>query len=763
MSLLGEQPGQLGAGQALGRHEPSMPRTARSARAGTGRVGWSPTRFGSTIAGMWRSGPGFGLVLAATVGSCGKPGVAGRLWGDGGRAGEKSEGGYSGMFVAPPTGGLEIDPAIGVPCTADAQCDDGFECTRDLCDAQIQRCRNEPDDTKCNDGQYCNGVERCEPRIGCRAGEPAACSDNNACTIDSCDEAARECVHRPRDADSDGDPDGYCVAGADCDDRDPSVSSLLPEVCGNGKDDDCDGSIDEPDCSPVGHDVCADALELGESGTFPLTFGGAGDDYAATCAGAGWRDLVVALVLERSRSVDLSVMGDAAVALSVSSLCGDPAGELACAAGFPSLRGGEIARLRLYEVAPGSLPITVFNEGTAPVSLEIELGDPGPAPDHETCGTATALTPGVPVAVPLVGAEPDVVASCPDWGSDLVYFFDLAEARDVEAFASATDGFGEPMVAILRDPCASLADEYACARGLPAVARARSLPPGRYYVAVSASAPSDLTLVVDTWAPTTTTTGETCADPLSLELGARQGIDPGAASDDLDLVCAERGVDNVLEIDVPELVDLLTLLRLSEGDTGAVGVFEAGCAGAPLICASGRESPVRALARDIGRGTYSVVVESQDGIPVEVTVLSHPARAPLLVAFSDTCDDATAVPPSGGAFFGNTVGATNDYSASCDYGRPNGSGAPDQILSLSLEDRRRIVIDAAASGFSTVIGMRRGPDCPGEELPLACSAGYGPGRSFLDLVVDPGEYWIQVDGYDGASGAWALDVFVAPP
>src|SRR5262245_35887728 len=60
------------------------------------------------------------------------------------------------------------DPTLGGPCLDDGQCDDGIDCTTDRCDQKIQRCRFSPDDTKCQDDIFCDGLEECEPGLGCR-------------------------------------------------------------------------------------------------------------------------------------------------------------------------------------------------------------------------------------------------------------------------------------------------------------------------------------------------------------------------------------------------------------------------------------------------------------------------------------------------------------------------------------------------------------------------------------------------------------------
>ena len=91
------------------------------------------------------------------------------------------------------------------------------------------------------------------------------------------------------------------------------------------------------------------------------------------------------------------------------------------------------------------------------------------------------------------------------------------------------------------------------------------------------------------------------------------------------------------------------------------------------------------------------------------------------------------------------------------------SGAPDQLLRLELTAPRRVVLDMRGSGFDTLLDVRRGPSCPGDEIARACAVFSAGDRSFLDLDLPAGEYFVQIDGYAGASGNWFLNVFVLDP
>lgn len=90
-------------------------------------------------------------------------------------------------------------PLSDVGCSTDAECDDGIDCTDDVCDPAAGRCRNVPLDVRCDDGLFCTGVERCDAAKGC-VGTPRNCGDPIGCTVDACDEATRSCTHAPDDA-----------------------------------------------------------------------------------------------------------------------------------------------------------------------------------------------------------------------------------------------------------------------------------------------------------------------------------------------------------------------------------------------------------------------------------------------------------------------------------------------------------------------------------------------------------------------------------
>ena len=83
---------------------------------------------------------------------------------------------------------------------------------------------------------------------------PLDCDDGFACTRDVCDPAFG-CLHEVVDGDGDGELDVFC-GGGDCDDTDALVSPSAREACGDRVDNNCDGLLDCADPTCRGRDEC---------------------------------------------------------------------------------------------------------------------------------------------------------------------------------------------------------------------------------------------------------------------------------------------------------------------------------------------------------------------------------------------------------------------------------------------------------------------------------------------------------------------------
>ena len=98
-----------------------------------------------------------------------------------------------------PCNGLEAcDPALG--CAAEKlvpplACDDGDPCNGvEVCDAALGCVALEGTVKTCDDGKPCNGLETCNAAGGCDPGTPPECSDGDACNGEEACEAGVGCV-----------------------------------------------------------------------------------------------------------------------------------------------------------------------------------------------------------------------------------------------------------------------------------------------------------------------------------------------------------------------------------------------------------------------------------------------------------------------------------------------------------------------------------------------------------------------------------------
>ncbi len=683
---------------------------------------------------------------------------------DGGDA-DADAGGPDAVFDAP------VDDAgnpLGKPCLDDSQCDDSIGCTADRCDQDYKRCRNTPDDLACQNGRYCDGVEKCDPARGCVAGDPITCSDADSCTIDRCVEDQKACAHDPRDADGDGDPDYHC-GGGDCNDTNPLVSSLAAEICGNGIDDDCDGQIDEPDCVTPAHDTCTDPADVTPGQQLVLSTKGAMLDYSASCVPTGdpsMRDVVAAVTIPGSAPMDVEVTATAdsgSVYAAAAAQCNDPSSELACGPSA-STSAGAVARFIARAVPPSTFPVYLFSNLEQDIHLQVSLRAPQPPPANETCGTAQPITPGQPFSAPIVGVTPDLPSACAGTQGDLVYSFTTTEAHDVFITATSIDGLGDPIVSLRDQACALAEDELACTYGSAPLLFRRALPAGTWFVSLSANGPTDLIANVQLAPPSVAPADENCDGTATLAPNHTIDVPLASHMNDVPGTCLGNAPDAAYRLELSAPSDVLLVERISQSDTGAVSLFGATCDASTLLtCDMSSPSPVRTSAENLPPGTYHAVVETVQGNPTQLTAFVRPATPPTMVVFADDCSDVVQIPETGGLFEGNTANVTAQYPGSCDQGGGTPQGAPEQMLRLDLTAQRRVIFDMRGSGYRTLLDVRRGPSCPGAAMTSSCAVGYYPQRSYLDLTLEPGVYFVQVDGFAGDSGPWFLNVFVTDP
>lgn len=112
----------------------------------------------------------------------------------------------------------------------DCVIDDGVDCTIDVCDPDAG-CLHIPDDSVCDDGVFCNGVESCSAD-GCVA--LSACPPVQLeCGLQACDEENDACVIIPNDA--------------ECDDANPCTTDVCTDAgtCASAADDtnSCDDGV----------------------------------------------------------------------------------------------------------------------------------------------------------------------------------------------------------------------------------------------------------------------------------------------------------------------------------------------------------------------------------------------------------------------------------------------------------------------------------------------------------------------------------------
>lgn len=182
-----------------------------------------------------------------------------------------------GSLVCRPSGVCDVECKSDVDCPTGSLCYAG-SCVVGVRDASVVADTVVTDgaaeagkpcfsNSECDDGKWCNGVERCS--LGaCAPSLEGPCDSHSSCVIDACDELTKTCMHTKiagTDVDGDGQLDVVC-GGTDCDDKDPLTYKGAPERC-DGKDNSCNGLADEYAVLPRGAAALAGVVSHRNSGS----------------------------------------------------------------------------------------------------------------------------------------------------------------------------------------------------------------------------------------------------------------------------------------------------------------------------------------------------------------------------------------------------------------------------------------------------------------------------------------------------------------
>lgn len=549
-------------------------------------------------------------------------------------------------------------------------------------------------------------------------------------------------------------------------------------------------SLGAPDPVPA-NDQCAAATDVSHQvGPLSGTTVAASDNSQGSCATKVFAqdgpDVVYSFIVPPStqRSAHLTVVADPAAVgfhptLSVRKDCDDPASELGCS----DYQGGGESSLFFLNLGPGQYFVVVDGENGSQgaFQLTVELAAAVFIPD--TCDEAkrfdlSALDGSGNGSILVQGdttwaSDSGSSIKCGGSGPDVVYLLVLDEAmglKDVRVTATFDDEYAWPVVYLRKGSCTApaAADELACASGGGAAGFVkRSLPPGSYYVWVDGYGESAGTyrLQLDVSSPVPIPANDVCSDdgstaqPLKLDAAGHAQVSGStlqAAGDDASAGCGSSyGLDLVYVVDTKGLGERdLTAAVSFQSPTAEAAVYVwKSCdpleTGRELACDVPVGRAATATARKVPEGRYYVWVDSaskSEG-PFTLTVDARPP--PPSPCLSAPAIDLTS---GGGTARGSTKAAANFTRGTC-----GGDKAGDQVYKLTLTEAKKVVATVTPTpesiDFRPVVYLRKSPcesESRSEQLGCLQAAHAGDAAQLSVMYVEPGTYWLWVDGASSA-------------
>ncbi|MFN9812482.1 MAG: MopE-related protein [Deltaproteobacteria bacterium] len=564
------------------------------------------------------------------------------------------------------------------------------------------------------------------------------------------------------DWDEDGVIDRAC-GGTDCDDGDPEVRPGAAELCGNERDEDCDGNL----CTSS---PCVEAaLDLAVPGTTPVATvaGGVGQLGLAGCALdldelAPRAERYVRLTLTEPSSVRIELgvaaPGPGPRATAVAALVSD-CGALPPVRGCASVAAGAATPLAIARLEAGTHWLAIASSTPREVSVTVTREAPRPPPG-DVCATAPELSgPTSTILLDAFVTSDDLATGCmPEGSRDVAYDFTLTEPADVRIRPLVTTGFPTGVnrygVAI-REDCELASTERWCRAigGDTSVGvegeTVRNLPAGRYTLILESATAVGVELEVSLRPPTAPGPGETCELAIPLVSGVLVADSFEGRDDNLTDTC-QRGapdafyrfvLDGVSDVDVfvEHPFEEFIGLELREGcEAGLASIAGLGRAEA---CGYGFNR-----YRALPPGTYTLIASGSRALPYRIGMRAVPARPQIAVSGNETCDTAYTVPATGGSFSG--AARTTDHRWDRVFCGPFG---PDAVFRLELDRPQRVRLVPAGYVVVDLLEER----CATETLALCDDDGWTG-------VLDAGTWFVLARPFGGEDD-YVLDIDVEDP
>ncbi|MFZ5470526.1 MAG: hypothetical protein ACOZIN_13905 [Myxococcota bacterium] len=632
--------------------------------------------------------------------------------------------------------------------------------------------------------------------------EASGCNEGRCPAGTSCNTRSGACEPVPADAGATS-----CQRDEDCGADAPRCSAGVCVQC--LADDDCQSGVCHvqspvPECEPLA-DSCQSAslLELSEG---PVTVrtdtSRAVNDMRAACAlpGSSAPDLVYTFTLPGRRRV-VAVATPAPNSgllpvLAIGSTC-SALSEGPCA--YPPLTSN-VTRLSA-ELSAGTYFLWVDGDGDGAGPFELTVTAEVP-PTGDSCGSPRSILPfrgNSTLEGDTSEWENDLGGSCGGSTSrDVVYEVTIAQPSRFTAELTSGSSAYFPVMYLRRSPCESdaLSQQLSCVRAgattptAPLVIDVPKVEPGNYYLVVDGAAgtslapshgPFSLTLTVTD--PLPVPLNDTCAGAETLVVPASgygpitvQGDNSNAVHDTAG--CGGSGADLVYRVVLPgprqvvarvapasgsSLLPVVYLRRQGQCDS-ELAQDQVACNVAAMV-----GGPTTVTAPNLPAGEHFVWVDGYGGSKGPFT-LTVDLQTPVPPPANDTCASPQALAASTGPVTvnGTTAGATDDV-ASCE--EPLGATSPDVVYEINVPSRQSLALDLKASAGSPlrpVLSLRKPGKCEGSLSSDAVFCTWGdelyPDRAVYNApALDPGTYYVWVEGDFATQGPFGLRAALGPP